>query len=82
MGWLALCLCWVPQACACINDSASVLAEKEFKSSYKAKPQVRPAESQPNNHLMTWTLSGMGSAFLLGAVFLTVRGPIRRNTSV
>jgi hypothetical protein len=69
-------------ATACINDSSTVKAEQEFKSSYfdrefKSRYQgtPQPASQPAGNRLALFALSGIGVALLGGACFVSLRRP-------
>jgi hypothetical protein len=70
-------------ASACINDRTTVVAEKEFKSSYidrRFKPGSRgPSSTQPagSNRLVLLSLAGVGVAALVAAFFVTAGRPRR-----
>jgi hypothetical protein len=65
---LSLALLAAPAA-ACINDSETPSAEREFKSHYQEGSP--PSESQPSSQLITLA-TGTGGALLLGALGLVL----------
>ena len=69
-------------AAACINDSESEKAEKEFKSRYlqqPASPAAAPEyrEADPAGPGLVWGGTAGGLALLAGAVVVGARGPRR-----
>ena len=66
-------------AAACINDRATVGAEREFKSNYIDKKPTPSSESPSGNSpLLVHALTGVGIALLVGTLVVT-RWPSRRS---
>jgi hypothetical protein len=81
---LSALIAFAAPAAACINDSESEKAEKEFKSRYLRQP-VPPAaapeyrEAEPAGPSFAWGGTAGGLALLAGAVAVGARGPRRAS---
>jgi hypothetical protein len=56
---------------ACINDREVANSEREFKSHYQSQPTIQ--SPQPDNQLLAYGATGLGSFMLIGSVVVTLK---------